>query len=369
MITGKIPTKIGEIPIVSTKLSINDIIGAIKVRWSIGRNNFKVSPGIYAVGAPDETSDVFVTANYKLSFDHLRKNLDGLNCWILVLNTRGINVWCAAGKGTFSTKELVHRIQVKHLAQLINHRRLILPQLGAVGVSAHIVERYTRTEKEPTTPNNGIAIKIDFDKLQVAQNKGFSVKYGPIKASDIKDFIKAGYKATNEMRKVNFGIGERLTLIPVDFIYGAKYLLSGIVIMILLSGINKSGFALNQIFANGFKASLNILFAYIAGIVITPIFLPYLPGRPFALKGFLAGLIVFAVLTIFSKTGNSIPEILSWFLIISGLASFVAMNFTGSSTFTSLSGVKKEMKVAIPIQVLFSVGGLLLFVFNKLFNL
>ena len=55
-------------------------------------------------------SDVFVTANYKLSFDNVRKNLSGINAWILILDTKGINVWCAAGKGTFGTKELVNRI-------------------------------------------------------------------------------------------------------------------------------------------------------------------------------------------------------------------------------------------------------------------
>jgi len=27
------------------------------------------------------------------------------------------------------------------------------------------------------------------------------------------------------------------------------------------------------------------------------------------------------------------------------------MNFTGSSTYTSLSGVKKEMKTALPLQI------------------
>ena len=67
------------------------------VRWSIGRNNYKIEPGIYALGSPDKNSEVLVTANYKLSFDTLRKNLTGLNVWILVLDTKGINVWCAAG--------------------------------------------------------------------------------------------------------------------------------------------------------------------------------------------------------------------------------------------------------------------------------
>src|SRR4030042_5350466 len=100
MIIRAIQTRAGLIRQVTTRLHFRDKLGAVKVRWLIGRNNYKVDPGLYATGSPDETSDVFVSANYKLSFDHLRKNLDGINAWILVLDTKGVNVWCAAGKGT-----------------------------------------------------------------------------------------------------------------------------------------------------------------------------------------------------------------------------------------------------------------------------
>ena len=81
-----------------------------------------------------------MTANYKLSFDAIRKNLSGQNGWILVLDTKGINVWCAAGKGTFGTNELVKRIRLVSLEKIVNHKRLILPQLGAAGVAAHKVK-------------------------------------------------------------------------------------------------------------------------------------------------------------------------------------------------------------------------------------
>jgi len=107
------------------------------VRWGINRNKYRVGPGLYAVGTPGPESEVFVTANYKLTFDILRKNMTGLNVWILVLDTKGVNVWCAAGKGTFGTKELVSRIRLVSLERIVNHKRLILPQLGATGVAAH----------------------------------------------------------------------------------------------------------------------------------------------------------------------------------------------------------------------------------------
>ena len=139
--------------------------------------NYSVNPGLYAVGTPDKASPVLVTANYKMTFDVLRKELSGLDVWILVLDTKGINVWCAAGKGTFGTKELVHRIRVVSLEKIVNHKRLILPQLGATGVAAHKVKEET----------------------------GFNVHYGPVRASDLKRFISDGYRADKEIRRVTFG--------------------------------------------------------------------------------------------------------------------------------------------------------------------
>ena len=122
---------------VSSSLTWKDEWGAFKVRWGIGRMNYAVDPGLYALGEPDSSSPVLVTANYKLSFDRLRQALPNRQAWILVLDTKGINVWCAAGKGTFGTGELVERIRASSLEQVVNHRDLILPQLAAPGVAAH----------------------------------------------------------------------------------------------------------------------------------------------------------------------------------------------------------------------------------------
>jgi hypothetical protein len=36
---------------------------------------------------------------------------------------------------------------------------------------------------------------------------------------------------------------------------------------------------------------------------------------------------------------------------VPAIASFTLMNFTGATTFTSLSGVLKEMRVAVPAQI------------------
>jgi len=42
------------------------------------------------------------------------------------------------------------------------------------------------------------------------------------------------------------------------------------------------------------------------------------------------------------------------------------MNFTGSSTYTSLSGVKKEMKTALPLQIVSGIIAVLFVIAGKL---
>ncbi|MBF0567350.1 MAG: hypothetical protein HQK95_00640 [Nitrospirae bacterium] len=116
-----------DIKKVSATLSRNDKWGAVKCRLTSFRNNYTVTPGLYALGKPSEDSDVFVSSNYKLSFDKLRSALAGINAWVLVLDTKGINVWCAAGKGTFSTEELIKKISDTNLPLCVRHRRLIVP--------------------------------------------------------------------------------------------------------------------------------------------------------------------------------------------------------------------------------------------------
>ncbi len=336
--TGNITISDISIPVVLTNLNLADFIGAVMVRWGINRNNFRVNPGLFAVGNPDPSSAVYVTANYKLSFDALRKNLSGINCWILVLDTKGVNVWCAAGKGTFSSKELIKKIKEVSLDRIVSHRKVILPQLGATGVAAHIVKEQT----------------------------GFNVHYGPVRAADIKRYVNAGYRADKEMRRVTFNFADRIKLIPNDFMYGKFYLLPALVIIYLLSGLSVNGISFKNFSEIGGPALFNIFLAYLSGIVITPMFLTSIPARAFSLKGFYTGLILSLALLLLGRTGKNIFEIVSWFMIITAISSFLAMNFTGSSTYTSLSGVKKEMKVSLPFQIGFVVIGTILHVIGKL---
>lgn len=325
-----------SLPTVSTQLNFTDYWGTIKVRWGIGRDHYTIAPGLYKVGKPDNQSDVFVSANYKLSFDALRKNLDSLNAWILVIDTKGVNVWCAAGKGTFASNNLVKSIKNSSLALIVKHRKIIVPQLAATGVAAHKVKEQT----------------------------GFRVIYGPVRAADIRAFVQSGYKATPEMRKMEFPIHERAKLIPVDMMYGKYKLLIVLATMFFLSGLDMTGFLFSKIWETSFFPLINAIGAYLAGIVLAPLFLPWVPFKAFALKGAFWGAIVTVILILFFPV--PLTEGIGLGLINLSIASFTTMNFTGSSTYTSLSGVKKEMKWAIPFQVSFAAVGLILFMISKL---
>jgi hypothetical protein len=303
-------------------LQVADTVGHWAMRWGFGRSRYSVTPGLYAIGNPTADSEVLVSANYKLSFDVLRRAVNGLNLWILVIDTKGINVWCAAGKGTFGTAEIIKRVEASKLHNIVSHRRLILPQLGAPGVAAHDVRKQC----------------------------GFSVTYGPVRADDIKAFFTADRQATPEMRRVTFGLLDRFILTPVELTVFWKNALWAALFLFIIGGIGPSIFSLSAAWQRGGTAILIGLLGLITGAVLTPTLLPWVYGRAFALKGTISGLLV-SLLLLASAGPFSLGTGLASLLSLTAVASYAAMNFTGSSTFTSPSGVEKEMRIAIPAQV------------------
>lgn len=296
-------------------------------RWGINRAGHRVEPGLYALGQPTADSPVFVTANYTLSFDALRSALAGIDGYVLVLDTQGINVWCAAGKGTFGTDELVHRIEATALHEVVNHRMLILPQLGAPGVAAHEVE--TRS--------------------------GFSVEYGPVRAVDLPEYLKT-HQATPEMRRVSFTLLDRLILIPVELVFVLWPLLISAAVLF---------------FVNGPLASAAVAVTILSGVVLFPLLLPWLPTRDFSSKGFILGGVVMLpfVLVILLRNPDTAWWLraggaLTYLLPLPPVTAFLALNFTGSTTFTSRSGVRREMFTYIPVMAwMFGIGIVLTIVF------
>lgn len=291
---------------------------------------YRVDAGLYAIGEPTAESPVFVTANYKLTFDLLRRAIASIDGWILVLDTLGINVWCAAGKGTFGTDELLDRIASSRLAEVVSHRKLILPQLAGPGVAGY----------------------------EVKKRSGFQVLYGPVRAEDIPEFLKKVLKAEERMRVKDFGFMERLTLVPMEVVPAVK---SG---LIAAAGL----FVLCFLFA-GFSTSRAVGWfvipaaaigtSIVSGAVLTPLLISWLPGRAFSIKGFVMGILSALSVASFLHS-SSILETVVILVSVPAMSAYLAMNFTGSSTFTSLSGVRKEMRFALPLEIGGAGAGLLL---------
>ena len=291
-------------------------------RWGINRMGHTVRPGLYRLGNPDENSPVLASANYTLSFDALRSALSGIDAYLLVLDTKGINVWCAAGKGTFGTAELVRSIEWSDLAHVVRHRTIILPQLGAPGISWP----------------------------EVLRCSGFKVEYGPVRAGDLPRYLKT-HTATPEMRSVRFPLADRLVLVPVELVHAAFPAVAGALILFFLAGP---------------LAALAAITAVLAGTVAFPLLLPFIPTRDFSTKGLILGTIAALPVAGAFASNASGPVWMNAagtgmaLLIMPAVTAYLALNFTGCSTFTSRTGVKKEIFSYVPIMAVMAVSGILL---------
>lgn len=327
-------TPAGPVPRVRTELVRQDWLGTVSARLGIGRDQYRIAPGLYGIGTPDTDSPVLVTASYKLSFDALRSSLPGVSAWILVVETRGINVWCAAGKGTFSTQEVAGRVKTTSLEKIVTHRRLILPQLCATGVAARRVKSLC----------------------------GFTVVWGPVHARHIKAFLDNDMKATPAMRKVTFSFRERVELIPVELNQLGKPTLYLLPVLFVVSGLGPGFFSIRTAISRGAVALLAYLLAVTAGAILVPVLLPWLPGRAFALKGAGLGAAAGALLAAGVSGQLALAEMVALTFFIMAVSSYLAMNFTGSTPFTSPTGVEKEMRRAIPLQAASFLAAVILWV-------
>jgi hypothetical protein len=319
---GLVRSPVGEIVQVKTGLDTRDRLGTLLARSGLARFHYTVAPGLYAVGLPGPDSPVLVTANYKLTFDRLRTCLKGANAWLLVLNTRGINVWCAAGKGTFGTDEVVRRVRETGLDRVVNHRRLILPQYGATGVCGRKVQKRT----------------------------GFKVVWGPVRVKDLQRFLDADQCAEPGMRRPTFTLAERAVLIPVEVVQALHKWPWVLLALFLLSGVGSSIFSVSAAWNRGLVLLATVLAGVLAGSALVPAFLPWLPGRAFACKGAVAGIAAGTIPAAWYGAHAGVLEAAALLLAATAIGSYRGMAFTGCTPYTSPSGVEKEMRRAIPLQ-------------------
>jgi ferredoxin len=200
-ITSKINRKISRKYLVKKIYEhIKDTL--ISIRCVIIKYNpIRYPIGIIECANPGPDSPVFVSGNYYLTVVRLKRALKNIQARILVADSAGINVWCAAGVGDFNEHKIADAVSAADLKILVNHRQLILPQLAAVG--------------------------INLKKLNA--ECGFKGIWGPADLADIPGFINNGFKADPIMRLVRFPLKDRfinaLGMFNIFLVFPALYAL------------------------------------------------------------------------------------------------------------------------------------------------
>jgi len=214
-------------------------------------------------------------------------------------------------------------IKEVELEKFVGHRELILPQLSAPGVAAREVLKKSR----------------------------FKVRFGPVRAGDIKRFMDNGKKADEAMREATFSIWERFVLMPLEFTSRIKVSLYIIAAIFAISSVGDDFFSLHGMLHRGLFGTAAYLVGLFAGAFVTPLLLPWLPGRGFSLKGAFAGLVLGTLFCLFTYEQLGTMSVAAILIFAATVSSYVALTFTGATPFTSPTGVEKEMRRAIPLQI------------------
>ncbi len=145
---------------------------------------FRCRTGLVEIGNPGPDSPVLLTCNFHLTVERVINALKGVDAYLLVANSRGVNVWCAATGGLLTHHDVISVLKTSGVADRVRQREIILPQLAATGVEGRIVEDKT----------------------------GWTVIWGPVDAADLPVFLGNGFQKTTAMRNVAFKWPQRLEM-------------------------------------------------------------------------------------------------------------------------------------------------------------
>lgn len=166
----------------------------------------RAETGLFPIGNPGPDSPVLVTGNYTETVRRLRKVLRGENVWLLVANSKGINVWCAAGGGHFTHHDVISAIMTSGAREKLGDCTVILPQLGATGI----------------------------ERRKVAEATGWKVVWGPARLEDLPVFLRRRHAATPDQRFMRFPLWERMEMATM---WGIPMILIGFIIFSLTGGL------------------------------------------------------------------------------------------------------------------------------------
>jgi NAD-dependent dihydropyrimidine dehydrogenase PreA subunit len=145
---------------------------------------FRCKTGLVKIGSPGRNAPVLLTCNFRLTVERVRRALEGIDAYLLVANSGGVNVWCAATGGLLTNHGVVSVLKTSGIEDLVDHRQVILPQLAATGIEGKIIHKKT----------------------------GWRVLWGPVYATSIPQFLSGGLEKTVEMRTVSFPWPQRLEM-------------------------------------------------------------------------------------------------------------------------------------------------------------
>lgn len=300
---------------------------------------YGVAPGLYSLGNPGPDSPVIVTANYKLTFDIVRRDLRGMSCWILALDTGGIGAWCASRGGTFATEELVTRLGRTRVADAVSHRRLILPRFGEASVDPRLVLEHT----------------------------GFTVHFGPLRSSDLPAFLESG-EATAAMLETRFSLVDRLVLAPMELGQSLKRYAVFVLAAFLYSGSTPAGVAFDRGWSDAWRLYALGLGAVLSGSFLVPLLFPWIPLRPCSAKGWTVGAAVSTALLYGAGLARGMDPFLTaaCLLFFPAAAALMAFAFASAVPDLDSSSARREGRVFLPLFIAAAVMAAAALVLSKL---
>lgn len=262
-------------------------------------------PGLYRLGHPGPDAPVLVTGNYYLTAHRLARAARGVDAWIVVADSNGVNVWCGAGGGHLTAEKVAHGLVASGVAERVVHRRAILPQLCANGVKGSEVERRT----------------------------GWQVFWGPVYARDIPAYLAQGCAKTDAMRQAEFRLGQRLEMAVVMWQFYA--LLAAIVL----------AFVAPHLILPALGISLG-MFLFVG------LTWPWWPTRNGLWQGLLlAGLsLVLLFGAAWLTPGMSRRSLFHWALALVAMALFVGADYQGGSPLMR-AGEAEHFAIVFPVEL------------------
>jgi hypothetical protein len=230
---------------------------------------------------------VLVTGNFDLTVRRVVRAIDGqVDAWLLVADSVGINVWCAAGGRYFTAEKIIAAVKSSGVEKVVEHHALILPQLCANGV----------------------------DSWKVRKETGWGVHWGPARAEDIPAYLNANRKKTDEMRQVDFPLKDRLEMVTVTLgFYGLMILVPVLIFWRQMFW----PIAISLVSLSYFYAMIH----------------PWLPGDDGLGKTVPLTIITLLGFFFYTQLGNPLPpqSMFNWVLGLTGLAVFTAGELQGMS--------------------------------------